>query len=75
MDQHCEHKGIFPIYKVEVIGVIVLTMLMVLSNVGGIGGGGIIIPITMSMFGFSMKEAIAISGTLILFGSVARFLL
>ena len=54
---------------------IVLTTLMVLSNVGGIGGGGIIIPITMSMFGFSMKEAIAISGTLILFGSVARFLL
>ena len=71
----CDHKGVFPIYDIEFMGLIILTLLTVLSNVGGIGGGGIIIPIMMSMFGFSMKEAIANSGVLIFFGSITRFFL
>lgn len=57
----------------EVLGIFVLTSLTVLANVGGIGGGGIIIPVTMTMFGFSTKEAIALSSALILAGSLARF--
>jgi uncharacterized membrane protein YfcA len=57
----------------EIYGIFVLTALTVLANVGGIGGGGIIIPITIAMFGFSTKEAIALSGTLIYSGSLARF--
>ena len=65
----------FPVYMIEIAGVFVLSVLTVLSNVGGIGGGGIIIPITMSMFGFSTKEAIAISSSLILCGSATRFML
>jgi uncharacterized membrane protein YfcA len=69
----CEHKGVFPMQPSEVLGIFVLTTLTVLANVGGIGGGGIIIPVTMAMFGFSTKEAIALSGALILAGSLARF--
>ena len=41
---------------------------------GGIGGGGLIIPITMALFKFSTKQAIAISGFTILTGSIARFI-
>jgi uncharacterized membrane protein YfcA len=48
---------------------------MVLANVGGIGGGGIIIPVTMAFFGFSTKESIAICSVLILSGSVVRFIM
>ena len=70
----CVHKGIFPIYYKEFLGIIVITILIALANVGGIGGGGLIIPIEMAMFSFSTKEAIAISGFTIFTGSVARFI-
>ena len=70
----CKHKGIFPIYLSEFLGVVVMTILLALANVGGIGGGGLIIPIIMSMFSFTTKEAIAISGFTIFTGSVARFI-
>mmetsp|Transcript_1418 Transcript_1418/g.1928 ORF Transcript_1418/g.1928 Transcript_1418/m.1928 type:complete len:136 (+) Transcript_1418:154-561(+) len=70
----CVHKGIFPIYASEFIGILVLTILIALANVGGVGGGGLIIPVIMSLFGFHTKEAIAISGFTIFTGSVARFI-
>ena len=52
----------------------VIAVFLALANVGGIGGGGLIIPITMAFFRFTTKEAIAISGFTILMGSVARFI-
>ena len=70
----CVHKGIFPIYFNEFAGIIIMTFLLALANVGGIGGGGLIIPITMALFTFTTKEAIALSGFTIFTGSVARFL-
>ena len=70
----CQHKGIFPIYYSEFMGIIVMTILLALANVGGIGGGGLIIPIIMAMFSFTTKEAIAISGFTIFTGSIARFI-
>ena len=73
-EKTCQHKGIFPIYYTEFLGVIVMTFLLALANVGGIGGGGLIIPIIMAMFTFTTKEAIAISGFTIFTGSVARFI-
>ena len=73
-EQHiCEHKGVFPVYEKEFAGIIVLTFLIALANVSGIGGGGLIIPISMALFTFTTKEAIAISGFTIFTGSVTRF--
>jgi len=46
----CVHKGIFPVSNSEFAGVIVLTILIALANVGGVGGGGLIIPVIMSLF-------------------------
>ena len=59
----------------EWIGIFILMVLLALSNIGGIGGGGIIIPIAISLFGMSTREAIAISNSTIMLGSVARYLL
>ena len=73
IDHVCKHKTIFPIYPREFLGIIILPILLALANVGGIGGGGVIIPITMACFEFTTKEAIAISGFTILAGAVARF--
>jgi uncharacterized membrane protein YfcA len=70
----CFHKSIFPIYIEEFFGLIILPILLAFANVGGIGGGGLIIPITMALFRFSTKEAIALSGFTILTGAIVRWI-
>lgn len=49
----CEHKDVFPPIFLEVIGIMILPILLGLANNGGIGGGGLIIPISIAMFGFT----------------------
>jgi uncharacterized membrane protein YfcA len=49
-------------------------MITSISTVGGIGGGGLVIPFCMTFFGFSTKSAIALSGFTIFSCSVVRFL-
>ena len=48
---------------------------MALSNIAGVGGGGVAIPLIMVFFHFKTKEAIAISSFTILTTTTARFLL
>lgn len=50
---YCEHKDVFPPETTELIGVFILPILLGLANNGGVGGGGLIIPICIAMFGFS----------------------
>jgi uncharacterized membrane protein YfcA len=47
--------------------------IMALSNIAGIGGGGIAIPMAMEFFGLSTKKAIANASFAILFSTLARF--
>ena len=70
----CIHKGVLPVHIGEIYGILVLTILIALANVGGVGGGGLIIPVIMAFFKFTTKEAIALSGFTIFTGSVARFI-
>ena len=58
---------------IEIVGTVVLTILMALSVMSGIGGGGIIVPLLMVFYKLETKRAIAISGFTILVGSIARF--
>jgi uncharacterized membrane protein YfcA len=58
----------------EFFGVIVLSIAIALSNMGGIGGGGVVVPFTMSFFGFNTKEAIAISGFSIFCSALVRYI-
>lgn len=57
----------------EIVGSFVFAFIMLLSNVGGIGGGGVAIPLVMVFFNFSMKPAIAISSFSIMCSTLARF--
>lgn len=45
----------------EFFGSVVLGIMIALSNAGGIGGGGIIVPIGIIFFYFKTKEAVALS--------------
>lgn len=51
----------------------ILPILLGMANVGGIGGGGIIIPTLMTAWGFETKGAIAISNITIFVGALLRF--
>jgi uncharacterized membrane protein YfcA len=46
---------------------------MTLSTMGGIGGGGAVVPFTMMFFSFNTKESIAISGFTIFICSITRY--
>ena len=41
---------------------------------GGIGGGGVVVPLVMIFFDFETKKAIAISGFSIMWCSISRFI-
>lgn len=69
----CSHKTVFPIYEAEFLGFLVLPALVGMANVGGIGGGGLTVPLVMICWGFTKKQSIAISGASIFFGSVMRY--
>ena len=51
----CQHKNIFPMYLPEFVGLGVLSALVGLANVSGIGGGGITVPLVSLCWGFTTK--------------------
>lgn len=69
----CAHKSIFPMLAPEFVGIFVLSALIGMANVGGIGGGGMTVPLVAICWGFSTKQSIAISGCTIFIGAIVRF--
>ena len=67
------HKGLFPILNIEIFGTLLLTVLMSLSVMAGVGGGGIIVSFIMVFSNLEIKDSVAISGFTILVGSLTRF--
>lgn len=43
----------------EIAGSFIIFVFLVISNMGGLGGGGAVIPVAMVFFGFNMKQGIA----------------
>jgi len=56
------------------VGSFVFSFIMMLSTVGGIGGGGVAIPLAMYFFQLSMKPAIAVSSFSIMMTTICRWL-
>ena len=69
----CEHKEVFPVLTMEIVGLLLLPVLLAFASAGGVGGGLVIVPIAVSLFQFSSKEAIAVSILLVLETAVIRF--
>jgi hypothetical protein len=73
-EKECIHKPLWPLKPKEWVGTFVFSLIMMLSNVAGIGGGGVAIPLAMYFFNLSTKPAIAISSFSIMISTLARFL-
>mmetsp|Transcript_31237 Transcript_31237/g.38596 ORF Transcript_31237/g.38596 Transcript_31237/m.38596 type:complete len:213 (-) Transcript_31237:1021-1659(-) len=69
----CEHKSLTPVNTLEIFGYIVTFIILLTSNMGGLGGGGAVIPICMVFFGFDTKQSIAQSNASIVIASLARY--
>lgn len=69
----CKHKSVFPINNLEFGGFVLIFLQLWLANVGGIGGGGVVVPIAMLFFKFDAKNAIALSNISIFLSSLMRF--
>ena len=64
----------FPIYERELAGIVIIPLLLSLFSIAGLGGGGIVIPLTMMLFVFDTKNAIAISNFTIFICSATRYI-
>lgn len=51
----CEHKEVFGLLGMEIAGCFVTVFVLFFSNIGGLGGGGAMIPVCIFFFGFSTK--------------------
>ena len=71
----CVHKGIFPVEPSEIAGLILLPILLAIATVGGVGGGTIMVPVLIGMFGFTTKDAIPISSAIVFWSALLRFVL
>jgi uncharacterized membrane protein YfcA len=69
----CVHKPFLPPTKEEYIGALSILIGSAISNAGGIGGGGLLIPILILLINFATQEAIPISKLMIFTGAVTAF--
>ena len=57
----------------EWFGCIITILVLAFTNTGGIGGGGIMIPVAIFFYGFDMKTAIALSNATVAVASICRY--
>ena len=58
---------------IENAGELLTALILFLSNCGGLGGGGSMIPIIIIFFGFEVKQAIGLSNASIAVASICRY--
>jgi len=74
-EKKCKHKTLFPIAPLEILAFFLIFLGSALSNAGGIGGGGLLLPILLLVFRFYTHEAIPISKLMIFAGAISSFFL
>lgn len=75
-DKTCRHELNFPfkskIEFMEAIGFISVILASALANAGGVGGGGILAPIYIFLFGYTIQESIPLTKATILAGAIVN---
>jgi uncharacterized membrane protein YfcA len=69
------HKALFPLDASDYIGTLLIALGLLVAASGGIGGGGILVPLYIMVYGFKPKYAIALSNFTILGASIMNMIL
>lgn len=69
------HKDLIPIHSEDIIGTVLVAAGLLVAASGGVGGGGILVPLYILVFGFHPKLAIALSNFTILGASIMNMAL
>jgi hypothetical protein len=70
-----EHDALFPLTSRDYIGFFLAILGLMVAAGGGIGGGGILVPIYILVLGFSPKHAIPLSNVTVFGGAMAKCVL
>ena len=69
------HKDLFPINQADVIGSFLVAVGLMIAASGGIGGGGILVPLLIMVFGFNPKYAIPLCNSTVFGSSITNVFL
>lgn len=75
VEQHLPHKDLFPMDSTDWWGTITVTLGLLIAAAGGIGGGGILVPLYILIMGFRPKYAVALSNFTIVGSSITNIVL
>ena len=70
-----QHKNLFPFSTRDALGFVLASLGLMLAAGGGIGGGGILVPIYILILNFPAKHAIPLSNVTVFGGAVANTIL
>jgi uncharacterized membrane protein YfcA len=65
-----EHKALLPLDDYDKLGFFLMGLMTAIAAGGGIGGGGVLVPILILVMGFTIKAAIPLSSCTILGGAI-----
>ncbi len=74
-DGTCQHKALFPLNSMDVLGSVLTMLSSALAAGGGVGGGGLLVPIFLLVFDFEAAQATALSLATIAGSSLANLYL
>jgi uncharacterized membrane protein YfcA len=66
------HKALFPLDINDYVGTFLIMLAMIIAASGGIGGGGMVVPLVILVYGFSPREAIPLANFTILGSALAN---
>lgn len=69
------HEHLFPLVESDIWGFVLAVMGLMVAAGGGVGGGGILVPIYSLVMRFSVKHAIILSNITVLGGALANTIL
>ena len=70
-----DHAPLFPLKNSDFVGFACATIGLLIAAGGGVGGGGILVPIYILVMGFSPKHAIPLSNVTVFGGAIANTIL
>jgi len=65
---------VFPVYKEEIGGIFAVFFLKICTTMAGVGGGPIIQPVVIVLFGFLTKDAVTVGAFATFLATVASFI-